>query len=412
MQQLALPQPPQMADPLAVPISGLQQVTIAMIGTAQQHSEDNKWVSRMIDSGAATNVCPPWFAPHFPLHQLAHGTGPQLRTVTTQHIELYGYRWVCMTNHSGQQIVIPFYVCEVKQPILSVTRLVEQGFQLTLDDNPKLHHIKGFNSTLESRNGLFFLQAEITALPKGTKLQIHNTDQGQIGMIAPTTTLTPQGPADTGYAGDYWQFNTQGELVRVHRQHRKTLFTPSRTQCPAPAEQLEDYRKTTIRLKDGTTNTFEDKYQTMEAPNKAQPQMWKGETTFRIKKGTTLPEAIQQQLATKTQPKSAPQRVTPQFSTNRAHGLERKQHHQQFRTHLRHTPPKAQLDKDFHILQRYTLEETTGTEKAHTGREYMLSLEQRFTYQSRHTTGQTSNDSYLGDRPRCNQLEGKDNTQD
>ena len=131
-------------------------------------------------------------------------------------------------------------------------------------------------------------------------------------MIAPTTTLTPQGPADTGYAGDYWQFNTQGELVRVHRQHRKTLFTPSRTQCPAPAEQLEDYRKTTIRLKDGTTNTFEDKYQTTVAPNKAQPQMWKGETTFRIKKGTTLPEAIQQQLATKTQPKSAPQRVTPQ----------------------------------------------------------------------------------------------------
>ena len=180
MQQLALPQPPQMADPLAVPISGLQEVTIAMIGTAQQHSEDNKWVSLMIDSGAATHVCPPWFAPHFPLHQLEHGTGPQLRTVTNQHIELYGHRWVCMTSHSGQQIVIPFYVCEVKQPILSVTRLVEKGFQLTLDDNPKLHHIKGFNSTLESRNGLFFLQAEITALPKGTKLQIHNTDQGQI----------------------------------------------------------------------------------------------------------------------------------------------------------------------------------------------------------------------------------------
>ena len=40
----------------------------------------------------------------------------------------------------------------------------------------------------------------------------------------------------------------------------------------------------------------------------------------------------------------------------------------------------------------------------------LLSLE--FTYQSRHTTGQTSSDSYLGDRPRYNQLEEKDNTQD
>ena len=240
----------------------------------------------MIDSGAATHVCPLWFASQFPLHQLARGAGPQLRTVTSQRIKLHGDRWVCMTNHSGQHIVIPFYACEVKHLILSVTRLVGQGFQLTLDDNPRLQRIQGFNSTLENRNALFFLQAEITTLPKGTKLQIHNTEQGQIGMIAPTTALTPQGPADTGYAGDYWQFNTQGELVRAHRQYRKTLFTPSRTQCPVPAEQLEDYRKTTIRSKDGATNTFEDKYQTTEDPNKAQPQMWKGETAFRIKKAT------------------------------------------------------------------------------------------------------------------------------
>ena len=148
---------PQVADSSAAPVSGLHEVAIAMIGATQQPQEDNKRVSLMIDSGAATHVCPLWFASQFPLHQLAHGTGPQLRTATNQHIKLHGYRWVCMTNHSGQQIVIPFYVCEVKQPILSVTRLVEQGFQLTLDDNARLQHIKGFNSTLENRNGLFFL---------------------------------------------------------------------------------------------------------------------------------------------------------------------------------------------------------------------------------------------------------------
>ena len=271
-----------------------------------------------------------------------------LRAVTNQRIKLFGHRWACMTNHSGPQIVIPFYVCDVRQPILSVTRLVEQGFQLTLDDNPRLQHTKGFSSTLENRDGLFFLQAEITTLPKGTKLQIHSTEQGQIGMIAPTTTLTPQGPADTGYAGDYWQFNAQGE--------------PSITQCPVPAEQLEDYRRTTVRPKDGTTNTFEDKYQTMEEPNKAQQQIWKGETACRIKKGTTLPGTLQQQFATKTQPKSAPQKVTPQVT------------HSNPRTRLREktTPPTVrdpaaaahtQLDKDYHILQRYILEETTGTEK-------------------------------------------------
>ena len=136
MHQLALPQPPQVADPSAVPVSGLHEITIAMINTVQQPPEDNKWVSLMIDSGVATHVCPLWFASQFSLHQLAHGTGPQLRTVTNQHIKLHGYRWVCVTNHSGQQIVMPFYVCEVKQQILAVTRLAEQGLQLTLDDNP------------------------------------------------------------------------------------------------------------------------------------------------------------------------------------------------------------------------------------------------------------------------------------
>ena len=144
--------------------------------------------------------------------------------MTDQHIKLH----VCVINRSGQQTVIPFYVCEVKQPILSVTRLVEQGFQLTLNDNPRLQRIKGFNSTLENRNGLFFLQAEITTLPKGTKLQIHSAEQGQIGMIAPTTTLTPQGPADTGYAGDYWQFNTKAIQEDTFHTINNTVSSPSR----------------------------------------------------------------------------------------------------------------------------------------------------------------------------------------
>ena len=150
----------------------------------------------------------------------------------------------------------------------------------------------------------------------------------------------------------------------------------------------------------------------MEGPNNAQQQMWKGETAFRIKKGTTLPETLQQQFATKTQPKSAPQKVTPQVIQYkpRTRLKEGKQHHQQCRTQQHHTPPQVQLDMDYHILQKYTLEGTTGAEKAHTGSEDMSSLKQHFTYQSRHTTGHTSSDSYLGHRPRHNQLE-KDTTQ-
>ena len=98
---------------------------------------------------------------------------------------------------------------------------------------------------------------------------------------------------------------------------------------------------------------------------------------------------------------------TASDSVQTAHTAWRETTPRQFRTHLRHTQPKAQLDKGFHILQRYTLEEATGTEKAHTGREYMLNPEQRFTYQSRHTTGQTSNDSCLEKKTKVQPVGGE-----
>ena len=39
-----------------------------------------------------------------------------------------------MINSKDQAIVIPFYVCDVAQPILSATRLAEQGFKIVLSN--------------------------------------------------------------------------------------------------------------------------------------------------------------------------------------------------------------------------------------------------------------------------------------
>ena len=49
--------------------------------------------SIMIDSGAATHVCPTWFAPDTPLYTLEQGQGPQLRTATKtyQFMDTSGY---------------------------------------------------------------------------------------------------------------------------------------------------------------------------------------------------------------------------------------------------------------------------------------------------------------------------------
>ena len=94
--------------------------------------------------------------------------------------------------------------------------------------------------------------------------------------------------------------------------------------------------------------------------------MWKGEAAFRLKKGTALPETIQQQLATKTQPRSTPQKVTQVIRHNPRTQLRKKT-----------TLPTTQISAAPHTtkgqLQKYIMGETTGTEKAHTALRQTLS---------------------------------------
>ena len=50
----------------------------------------------MIDSGAATHVCPLWFADNYPVYKIDQAQSPNLRTVTNKTIQCYGVRWVYM----------------------------------------------------------------------------------------------------------------------------------------------------------------------------------------------------------------------------------------------------------------------------------------------------------------------------
>ena len=94
------------------------------------------------------------------------------------------------------------------------------------------------------------------------------------------------------------------------------MFTPTRTQCPVSTDRLENYRRTTIKGENGTARTIEDRHQHLDNPNQAQPTLWKGETAFRLKKGTALPDTLQQQLAARQrqsqQKEITTSRVTPQ----------------------------------------------------------------------------------------------------
>ena len=156
--------------------------------------------------GAATHVCPPWFAQEFPIQPLSADNGPQLRTVTNNEIRLYGYKWVYMHNVEGQASVIPFYVCDVHQPIVSVSRLEEQGLILPFNEQQRhITHPKGFSTTLIKQQSLYYLRTTVIPIPANYQLQIRQTSEGTIAMIAPTT-LTPQGPEPIlGGNNDFWR---------------------------------------------------------------------------------------------------------------------------------------------------------------------------------------------------------------
>ena len=84
-----------------------------------------------------------------------------------------------MTNESNQQIVIPFCVCSVSQPILSVTRLTEQGFTIHLSEQPTITHPNGFEAQLRAKEGTYFLPANNTGTPPNYKLDVHYTKESQ-----------------------------------------------------------------------------------------------------------------------------------------------------------------------------------------------------------------------------------------
>ena len=123
-QQHGIQQPVQQGQAVSGPLIPMTAETTNIV-----NAHHDNIIDLMTDSGAATHVCPQWFAPH----QLL-GDEPQLRTVTNTQIKVHGYKYVIMRSNKQQPIAIPFYVCDVHAPTLSGTRLAEQGFNIQLNE--------------------------------------------------------------------------------------------------------------------------------------------------------------------------------------------------------------------------------------------------------------------------------------
>lgn len=63
--------------------------------------------------------------------------------------------------------MIPFYVCNVKQPILSVTRLIHQGFEINMSEQSTMTNPKSFESPVTLKDGLLYINLKLSPLPHG-----------------------------------------------------------------------------------------------------------------------------------------------------------------------------------------------------------------------------------------------------
>ena len=89
---------------------------------------DTSWI--LFDSGAAANCCPKHFAPEWPLLPIT-GVKPPLRRVTGQPLKIYGRKLVGMKS-GNCEVYLHFYVTDIDYPLVSVGRLLNQGYQVEL----------------------------------------------------------------------------------------------------------------------------------------------------------------------------------------------------------------------------------------------------------------------------------------
>ena len=92
--------------------------------------------SLVVDSGANVHVCPKSYATHATLEALpACWRGLDLRSASGKMLKVWRMREVynAMDLHGKVfSVKIPFVVCQVRRPLLSLAMLEDKGFHLTV----------------------------------------------------------------------------------------------------------------------------------------------------------------------------------------------------------------------------------------------------------------------------------------
>ena len=85
---------------------------------------DGKKVDIMVDSGTSETVCGPTDFPDSPIQE---GPRMKLRTASGQELKYYGIKVVKLKTMHGEEMQITFTVVDVVRPLLSVSKVNQQG---------------------------------------------------------------------------------------------------------------------------------------------------------------------------------------------------------------------------------------------------------------------------------------------
>ena len=149
----------------------------------------------LVDSGAQVCCCPHDYAPEI-LNFSDLYDHPVLQSVTGKPIQVFGYKYVEYDLKENYEIVVKYYICDVKNLVVSKSGLVHAGNEL---------HFGTTNSI--SRGSL---TATLTTIDGLSYLQIHTSKRTSpsseiVKYAATTPTSTDLVAAQRRADRDYWK---------------------------------------------------------------------------------------------------------------------------------------------------------------------------------------------------------------
>ena len=268
-------------------------------------SNQEDWI--LFDSGAATHCCPKDFASDWPLLPLT-GRAPPLRSISGQPLTVFGRRIVKM-NFDGQDSFLHFYVCDVPYCVVSVGRLLRQGYSVQLSrEEHSLVNPEGCRIPVERHGSLLFLRPTLLPFNQPEFEQMCNL------LKDPSTSGTLVAHTAPQYSHtDKWELSGN-TLTRTHKRSRATFFSPDGTKDrPVGLEDLADERTTFLEYEDGSKETLVDNWREVENPKERSSQRFVGKTVFKLKSAPTGKRLLRKRSTfPEPQPLQEPETTEPQ----------------------------------------------------------------------------------------------------